>query len=40
MYACSGMMNQHPKAAMALRNSAEKENYKEFYESLIDTDLD
>lgn len=39
-YAISGMMNQHPKAAMALRNSTDKENYREFYESLIDTDLD
>lgn len=33
-YAISGMMNEHPKAAMALRKSEKKENYKEFYESL------
>ena len=32
-YAIAGMMNEHPKAAMALRNSAKKENYREFYES-------
>ncbi|MBN3040276.1 MAG: aldolase catalytic domain-containing protein [Candidatus Omnitrophica bacterium] len=34
-YAISGMMNEHPKAAMALRSSDKKENYREFYESLI-----
>ncbi|MFC1608454.1 aldolase catalytic domain-containing protein [Candidatus Latescibacterota bacterium] len=33
-YAISGMMNEHPRAAMALRNSDKKENYREFYESL------
>ena len=36
-YAISGMMNEHPRAAMALRNSEDKENYREFYESLITT---
>ena len=35
-YAVSGMLNVHPKAAMALRDSEEKENYKDFYNSLID----
>ncbi len=39
-YAISGMMNVHPKAAMALRKSHKKEDYREFYESLIDPDLD
>jgi len=34
-YAISGMMNEHPRAAMALRKSEKKENYREFYESLI-----
>ena len=29
-----GLINEHPKAAMALRNSDKKENYREFYESL------
>ena len=38
-YAISGMMNEHPKAAMALRKSEKKENYREFYESL-NTELD
>jgi len=39
-YAVSGMMNEHPRAAMALRNSDDKEKYREFYESLMNTDLD
>ncbi len=39
-YAIAGMMNEHPKAAMALRKSSKKENYREFYESLADTGLD
>jgi len=39
-YAISGMMNEHPRAAMALRNSVGKENYKEFYESLVSTDIE
>ncbi len=39
-YAISGMMNEHPRAAMALRNSSKKEDYREFYESLKNTDLD
>ena len=33
-YAISGIMNEHPRAAMALRKSENKENYREFYESL------
>jgi len=39
-YAISGMMNVHPKAAMALRKSNKKEDYREFYESLVDPELD
>lgn len=39
-YAISGMMNEHPRAAMALRQTDKKENYKEFYEDLLDTDTD
>ncbi len=35
-YAIAGMMNEHPRAAMALRESKDKENYREFYESLKD----
>jgi len=33
-YAISGIMNVHPKAAMALRKGDKKENYREFYEEL------
>ena len=39
-YAITGILDEHPKAAMALRNSAKKENYREFYESLVGDDLD
>ena len=33
-YAIAGMLNEHPRAAMALRNSDEKESYRQFYDSL------
>ncbi|MFH1772549.1 MAG: aldolase catalytic domain-containing protein [Candidatus Omnitrophota bacterium] len=39
-YAISGMFNEHPRAAIALRSSDKKENYREFYESLTGTDMD
>lgn len=39
-YAISGMMNEHPKAAMALRKSSRKEDYREFYEGLLNVGLD
>ena len=39
-YAISGMMNEHPRAAMALRKSSKKEDYREFYESLLTTDVE
>jgi len=39
-YAITGILDEHPRAAMALRNSAKKENYKEFYESLLSVDED
>ena len=39
-YAIAGMLNEHPRAAMALRNSDKKEDYREFYESLINAGLD
>ncbi|NQT46017.1 MAG: nucleoid-structuring protein H-NS [Candidatus Omnitrophica bacterium] len=39
-YAIAGMMNEHPRAAMALRNSSKKEDYREFYESLLNTGLE
>ncbi len=34
-YAITGMLDEHPRAAMALRKSDKKENYREFYDSLI-----
>jgi len=33
-HAITGILDQHPRAAIALRNSDKKENYREFYESL------
>jgi len=36
-YAISGMLNEHPKAAMALRKTSQKENYRDFYDTLVDT---
>ena len=39
-YAISGMMNEHPRAAMALRNSKDKDNYREFYEKLSSAYMD
>lgn len=34
-YAITGILDEHPRAAMALRDSDKKENYREFYESLV-----
>lgn len=34
-YALAGILDEHPRAAMALRGSEKKENYREFYESLV-----
>lgn len=39
-YAITGMLDEHPKSAIALRNGVKKENYREFYESLLGEDLD
>lgn len=33
-YAITGILDEHPKSAIALRSSDKKENYREFYESL------
>ncbi|NQT71598.1 MAG: nucleoid-structuring protein H-NS [Chloroflexi bacterium] len=35
-YAIAGMLNEHPRGAMALRASENRENYRDFYESLTD----
>ncbi len=37
-YAITGILDEHPRAAMALRNSDKKENYREFYEGLVGED--
>jgi 4-hydroxy 2-oxovalerate aldolase len=37
-YAITGILDEHPRAGMALRNSDKKENYREFYESLVGED--
>lgn len=37
-YAITGILDEHPRSAMALRNSDKKENYREFYESLVGED--
>jgi 4-hydroxy 2-oxovalerate aldolase len=39
-YAITGILDEHPKSAIALRDSDKKENYREFYESLLGEDLD
>ena len=39
-YAITGILDEHPKSAIALRNSVRKENYREFYESLMSEGLD
>jgi len=39
-YAITGILDEHPRAAMELRKGSKKENYREFYESLAGTDLD
>ncbi len=39
-YAITGMLDEHPKAAIELRDSSKKENYREFYDSLAGGDLD
>ena len=39
-YAIAGIMNEHPKAAIALRKGIKKDDYREFYESITNTGLD
>jgi len=33
-YAITGMFNEHPRMAMALRKTADKDKYREFFESM------
>ena len=37
-YAVTGMLDEHPRTAIALRESEKKENYREYYESLVGED--
>lgn len=37
-YAITGILDEHPRSAIALRDSDKKENYREFYESLVGED--
>jgi len=39
-YAITGILDEHPRAAMSLRKTDKRENYREFYESLIAVDED
>jgi 4-hydroxy 2-oxovalerate aldolase len=39
-YAITGILDEHPKTAMALRNSNKKEDYREFYEGFLGDDTD
>ena len=39
-YAITGILDEHPKTAMALRESDKKENYREFYEGFLGDDTD
>ncbi len=39
-YAITGILDEHPRAAMALRNSERKENYREFWDSLVGEDIE
>ena len=39
-YAITGMFNEHPRAAMDLRKTDKKEDYKEFFESLSAMELE
>lgn len=35
-YALTGILNKHPRSAMALMNSENRNNFREFYEGLLD----
>ncbi|MDP3792015.1 MAG: aldolase catalytic domain-containing protein [Candidatus Omnitrophota bacterium] len=39
-YAITGILDEHPKTAIALRESAKKENYREFYDSFMGEESD
>jgi len=37
-YAITGMLNQHPRSAIAMRKTANKDKYAEFYNEIIDVE--
>ena len=39
-YAITGMFNEHPRSAMALRKSGDKDKYREFFESMAATEVE
>lgn len=39
-YAITGMFNEHPRSAIALRQTDKKENYREFYDKVAAADLE
>lgn len=39
-YAITGMLDEHPRTAMALRKSDKKENYREFFESFSSQEVE
>ncbi|MFA5500727.1 MAG: aldolase catalytic domain-containing protein [Candidatus Omnitrophota bacterium] len=39
-YAITGILDEHPRTAMALRESKKKDDYREFYDSFIGDDVD
>lgn len=39
-YAITGMFNEHPRSAMALRKTDKKDDYRDFYEGLSATEID
>ncbi|MFC1548948.1 aldolase catalytic domain-containing protein [Candidatus Omnitrophota bacterium] len=39
-YAITGMFNEHPRSAMALRDTPQKDEYLEFFESLSPTEVE
>jgi len=36
-YAIAGMLNEHPNSAIAMRKTDKKDNYLEFYDSIVDS---
>ncbi|MFH1394623.1 MAG: aldolase catalytic domain-containing protein [Candidatus Omnitrophota bacterium] len=39
-YAITGMFNEHPRMAMALRKTKEKDNYRDFFDSMSAMEID